>query len=152
MNEITDDASLDSVNATTSLATVDAAALSGLERRVQQHEDHLRRLDANVEEDASAILDNQNRFEIYLRNPNPRSNLKLKCFVELSPSLVRLSEMVTYFRQNVLKVKKLPAMMNALERRIEVLDDNFAKLILSSSSSRPRNNEGMDTPEAAGGA
>ena len=154
MNEITDDASLDSVNATTSLATVDAAALSGLERRVQQHEDHLRRLDANVEEDASAILDNQNRFEIYLRNPNPRSNLELKCFVELFPSLVRLSEMVTYFRQNVLKVKKLPAMMNALERRIEVLDDNFAKLILSSSSSssRARNTEGVVTPETAGGA
>ena len=77
----------------------------------------------------------------------------MKCSVELSPSLVRLSEMVTYFRQNVLKVKKLPAMMNALERRIEVLDDNFAKLILSSSSSsRPRSNEGIDTPEAAGGA
>ena len=77
----------------------------------------------------------------------------MKYFVELSPSLVRLSEMVTYFRQNVLKVKKLPAMMNALERRIEVLDDNFAKLILSSSSSsRPRSNEAVDTPEAAGGA
>ena len=78
----------------------------------------------------------------------------MKYFVELSPSLVRLSEMVTYFRQNVLKVKKLPAMMNALERRIEVLDDNFAKLILSSSSSssRPRSTEGMDTPEATGGA
>ena len=76
----------------------------------------------------------------------------MKYFVELSPSLVRLSEMVTYFRQNVLKVKKLPAMMNALERRIEVLDDNFAKLILSSSSSRPRSTEGVDTPEAAGGA
>ena len=69
-------------------------------------------------------------------------------------SLVRLSEMVTYFRQNVLKVKKLPAMMNALERRIEVLDDNFAKLILSSSSSssRARNTEGVVTPETAGGA
>ena len=39
--------------------------------------------------------------------------------------------MVYYFRQNVLKVKKLPAMMNALERRIEALDDNFAKLILA---------------------
>ena len=62
--------------------------------------------------------------------------------------------MVTYFRQNVLKVKKLPAMMNALERRIEVLDDNFAKLILSSSSSssRPRSTEGVVAPEAAGGA
>ena len=57
--------------------------------------------------------------------------------------------MVYYFRQNVLKVKKLPAMMNALERRIEVLDDNFAKLILSS---RPRSNEGVDTAEAAEGA
>ena len=69
MNEITDDdASFDSANATTSLATVDAAALSGLERRVQQHEDHLRRLDTNVEEDTSAILANQNRFNFYLRN------------------------------------------------------------------------------------
>ena len=89
-----------------SVATTDSASFTALERRVLQHDDHLRRLDADVEEDASAILANQN-------------------------SLVRLSEMVYYFRQNVLKVKKLPAMMNALERRIEALDDNFAKLILA---------------------
>ena len=97
---------------------VQQAALAGLERRVLQHDDHLRRLDADAEEDASAILANQN-------------------------SLVRLSEMVYYFRQNVLKVKKLPAMMNALERRIEVLDDNFAKLILS----RPRSNEDTEVED-----
>ena len=89
-----------------SVATTDSASFAALERRVLQHDDHLRRLDADVEEDASAISANQN-------------------------SLVRLSEMVYYFRQNVLKVKKLPAMMNALERRIEALDDNFAKLILA---------------------
>ena len=78
MNEITDDeAPLDSVNATTSLATVDAAALSGLERRVQQHEDHLRRLDANVEEDTSAILANQKRFDFVLKNI---INSKYICF------------------------------------------------------------------------
>ena len=63
-------------------------------------------------------------------------------------SLVRLSEMVYYFRQNVLKVKKLPAMMNALERRIEALDDNFAKMILSSSY-RPRSSKDSDTEAAA---
>ena len=45
-----------------STATAESASLvAGLERRVLQHEDHLRRLDADVEEDASAILANQNR-------------------------------------------------------------------------------------------
>lgn len=121
MNEITG-AFINSANASLQVqsppSSDSTAALAGLERRVLQHDDHLRRLDADAEEDASAILANQN-------------------------SLVRLSEMVYYFRQNVLKVKKLPAMMNALERRIEVLDDNFAKLILS----RPRSNEDTEVED-----
>ncbi len=51
--------------------------------------------------------------------------------------LVRLSDKVDYFRQNVLKVKKLPAMMNALERRIEALDENLLKLLDASLKEAP---------------
>ena len=87
-------------------AAAAAADLADLRRRLSQHDDELKGLAADAEENSSSIGANRN-------------------------NLVRLSEKVTYFQQNVLKVKKLPAMMNALERRIEALDDNFSKVVLA---------------------
>ena len=87
-------------------AAAAAADLADLRRRLSQHDDELKGLAATAEENSSSARANRN-------------------------NLLRLSEKVTYFQQNVLKVKKLPAMMNALERRIEALDDNFSKVVFA---------------------
>ena len=64
MNKISE--KLDNANSSLEViqtSSTDSASslVASLERRVLEHEDHLRRLDADVEEDASAILANQNR-------------------------------------------------------------------------------------------
>jgi hypothetical protein len=92
-----------SQNVSTQLSFL-SSDLSFLRGSILAHDDRLFGVDALLRDGTKAVRDNHDR-------------------------LIRLSEKVDYFRQNVLKVKKLPAMMNALERRIEALDENLLKLL-----------------------